>query len=182
MQRQMHKKDSTKRGVVMLITLTVVTIVLILLAGIMSIATKQSLLSSLAIESQKAFYAADTGIECVLYWELAYGLGFQFATSSDSSPDGPSARDFCAGHLMNPDPDTADFMDWHVDPSAGAATTTVWFSTWSEDHDGAPDIANPCTKLTVAKQGAYTQVLSIGYNTCDTGAARRVTRAIYIDY
>ena len=50
-------------------------------------AVRQVLLSGTGRDSQYAFYAANTGIECAMYWDLQASStdSFVFATSSDTS-------------------------------------------------------------------------------------------------
>lgn len=67
-----NKKRSNKdeRGVVLLIAVTISSLVLIIGIGILSIVTKETVLSSLSKNSQIAFFAADSGVECAMHWDL----------------------------------------------------------------------------------------------------------------
>lgn len=60
----------------------VASLVLTLGISIFSVAKKQVILSSLGRSSQYAFYAADTGAECALYWDV------RFEYFSSSTPTG----------------------------------------------------------------------------------------------
>lgn len=62
---------SKKSGFVILFAILVSTIILIMSAGIFRVAQKESILSSYSKESQVAFYAADAGVECALYWDIS---------------------------------------------------------------------------------------------------------------
>lgn len=73
----------SSRGFTLLLAALVASIVLSLGASIYTIAVKQVQLSSLGRDSQFAFYAADTGAECALYWDVRYDA---FATSSVTTP------------------------------------------------------------------------------------------------
>jgi len=64
-------------GFAMLFTVLVVSIMLAIGLGISDITYKQTLLSSLANDSQLAFYQADSGVECGMYYDKT--LGQQFA-------------------------------------------------------------------------------------------------------
>jgi hypothetical protein len=77
-----------ERGFTLLLAVLIAAIVLALATSIFQIARKEITLSSLGRDSQFAFYAADTGAECALYWDVRYGY---FATSS------PSITPFCDG-------------------------------------------------------------------------------------
>lgn len=45
-------------------------ILLVIGLAVSDVILKELILSSVGSESQKAFYAADTGIECALYWDI----------------------------------------------------------------------------------------------------------------
>lgn len=66
-----------QRGFTILLASIISAAVLVLGAAIFSIAQKQSALASASKQSQYAFYAADTGSECALYWDTQKDL---FAT------------------------------------------------------------------------------------------------------
>jgi hypothetical protein len=63
-------KSTTRSGFAMLFTVLVMTLILSMALGISNITFKQTVLSSLAKDSQIAFYQADAGIECALYYDL----------------------------------------------------------------------------------------------------------------
>ncbi len=58
-----------KKGFVILFAVLLSSIVLLITLGIASIASNELILSSSAREAQYAFFAADTGAECALYWD-----------------------------------------------------------------------------------------------------------------
>lgn len=70
---------SGESGFTLLLAALVSSIVLALGAAIYGLAVKELQLSSLGRDSQYAFFAADTGAECALYWDIRYDY---FATSS----------------------------------------------------------------------------------------------------
>src|SRR3989338_2338056 len=59
-------------GFTLLLAALVGSIVLAIGSSIFVIAQKQLILSSIGRESQFAFYAADTGAECALYWDIRH--------------------------------------------------------------------------------------------------------------
>ena len=59
-----------RRGFTLLLSALISSIVLALGTSIFVIAQKQLTLSQVGRDSQFAFYAADTGAECALYWDL----------------------------------------------------------------------------------------------------------------
>ncbi len=62
----LRKKED---GFVALFTVLLVSVILAMALGIASLSLKEIVLSSSASEGSKAFYAADSGIECGLYLE-----------------------------------------------------------------------------------------------------------------
>jgi hypothetical protein len=82
----MMKKLRAQKGFTLLLAALVATVVLSLGSSIFVIAKKQVTLSSLGRDSQFAFYAADTGAECALYWDIrhdAFGATPPASTSCD---------------------------------------------------------------------------------------------------
>ena len=77
-----------KKGFALLFSVLVSSLLLALSASILHINYKEFLLSGFGRESQKAFYVADMGSECALYWDVRH-TGFAespFATSTDQYP------------------------------------------------------------------------------------------------
>lgn len=62
-----HKKGYKEKGFALLITLVVVSVVLAIGLSLLFITTKQYLLAVTANESEKAFQAAQIGLECMRY-------------------------------------------------------------------------------------------------------------------
>ncbi len=58
-----------QRGFTLLLAALIASIVLALGTSIFQLAQKELILSSIGRDSQYAFYAADTGAECALYWD-----------------------------------------------------------------------------------------------------------------
>ena len=61
-----------QRGFTLLLSALIASIVLALGTSIFQLAHKELTLSSIGRDSQFAFYAADTGAECALYWDSRY--------------------------------------------------------------------------------------------------------------
>lgn len=149
-----------KRGFTLLIAVLVSGILLALGFAIFNIASKELTLSSSGRESQFAFYAADSGIECALYWD------YQQDAFSSTSPQQPE----CAG---------AEVTNYNVNFDAGSGTYTTTFSFAL-----GPTTADPCTDVTVTRNYTPTRttVVAAGYNTCVTTNPRRIERAIRVRY
>ena len=90
-----HETQSTKQkygrmsyprpgehGFTLLLAALISSIVLALGTSIFGIVQKELILSSIGRDSQHAFYAADSGAECALYWDIRHEL-FSGATPPD---------------------------------------------------------------------------------------------------
>lgn len=156
----MRNKTSTHQsGFTLLIAMVVTATLLLVSTGIVSVAVKQAFLASAGRESQFAFYAADTGIECALFWDVR-------------NPTGVSA--FSATSTTNI---TCNEQSFSVGGSSGPQTFSFDFDP-ADDGSGEPY----CTTVTVTKTGYNTKIESLGYNTCDLTNRRRVERAVRVSY
>ena len=156
-----------RRGYLLLFAVVLSSIVLAIGLGIVNIVNKGLILASSGRLSQAAFYAADSGIECALYWDRVHP-GFSntvFATSTFSVP--PASGVMCANE---------DIADTGIisGQTGSAAKTTFDFAF----NNGA------CATVTVSKteSGVKTVIDALGYNTCNVGSARRIERAIRTKY
>lgn len=155
-----------ERGYVLLLSILVSGIILSIGVGIANITLKGLVLSSTSRESQFAFYAADGGNECALYWDVKFeGMSVSpFPTSSASAA--PAGAVVCNGQDIS--------SGWSVNADATSATT-IFNVTFSAD---------TCATVLVNKtnSGADTRIESRGYNTCDLTEPRRLERAVRIRY
>ena len=121
-------------------------------------------LSSLGRDSQFAFYSADAGLECALYWDIRESA---FATSSASILSTSSVE--CREQNI------ADGWSLSRDATSARTTFTLFFP---------PEEA--CAIVVVDKREVLgvetTTIESRGYNTCSTTSTRRVERAIRTTY
>lgn len=93
-----HHFQKTEKGFTLLLAVLVASIVLILATSIFQIARKEITLSSLGRDSQFAFYSADSGAECALYWDIRYDY---FATSTPSiAPECDNTALGATGHSV----------------------------------------------------------------------------------
>lgn len=63
------KQKTKKAGVVILFAVLMVSVILTISLGIFNITYRQMVLSSIARESEIAFFAADTARNCALFWD-----------------------------------------------------------------------------------------------------------------
>lgn len=156
-----------KRGYLLLFAVVLSSIVLAIGLGIVNIVNKGLILASSGRLSQTAFYAADGGTECALYWDRTH-VGFSvtvFATSTFSSPSESGV--VCAGE------DIA--TTWTTSGQTASAANTTFDLTFN---DGT------CSTVTVSKTGSgvITRIDARGYSTCNIDSPRRIERAIRVRY
>lgn len=168
-QKNIDRKD--ERGLTILFAVLVSILVLAVGTSIINLSLKQVLLSGSARESQFAFYASNTGVECALYWDIQGGPtgGIVFATSSASALEtGPTVT--CAEKELST----------NVFESNNTSASTKFRLEFNE--------VPYCVDVVVTKdynaaQGKiYTTIDSYGYNTCDTDNARRIERGLQVNY
>jgi len=168
--RHYQKKRNSLTGFTLLISSLIASLMLVVGLAVFNITFKELRLSSTSRDSQVAFYAADTGMECALFWDFKH-IGYPytvFATSTNyEGTINPGIT--CAGIDI-----TADWL--LVDPpvtTVDAATSTFNI-----------DIGDSCAIVTVAKFGSpiKTKVESRGQTLCGTNSPRRVERAIRVKY
>jgi len=153
-------KTEPLRGFTLLLAVLVGSVLLALGVAIYNIASKDVILSSSGRESQFAFYAADSGTECALYWDYQQNA---FATTS------PLTEITCGEETA---PLTRSY-----EPLTGDYRTTFSFSL-------GENVTDACSSVEVTKSDSpiRTVVVSSGYNTCVTTNPRRIERAIRVQY
>jgi len=145
-------KKSLKKGYA-LFTAIIITGMLVLIAyGTANLSIKQLLLSVTTADSHLAFYVADSGVECAMYWDLKNGATSAF----DATALGAVT---CGNTTVTPTRVV----------SGGNATSTFQIP-----------VGTSCAIVVVAKVGTNTTIESKGYNTC--GGGDRLERAIRITY
>lgn len=70
----MSHKTTQQKGYAILFTVMVISIILALTIGLSNISYKQLLISSVAKDSELAFYQSDTATECALYQDRVSGI------------------------------------------------------------------------------------------------------------
>ncbi|MBI5134273.1 MAG: hypothetical protein HZA81_02725 [Candidatus Taylorbacteria bacterium] len=162
-----------EKGFALLFAVLTGSVLLSIGLSIFNLTVKELLLSSSGRESQFAFYAADTGAECALYWDFK-GTGV-FATSSSTHSPSPSNPD-CVDTIGTPQ--TINVTNYLSRTSNSAVTQ---FSLTIPNSPAAY-----CAIVTVTKTAPSgiikTEIDSRGYNTCDTTDKGRVERALKVSY
>lgn len=152
-------KNKNQKGYAILFTIVIVSAVSVITAGLTNAVYKQLVLSSLAKDSQSAFYQADTAGDCALYAdrvEIKEDLTFSTTTNYPWSCGNSNL-------LVNPIP--------------GGYTI-------SPIDESSP---YPCFRIDVTKDNSTppimkTTIKAKGYNFCDKANPRTVEREIKIEY
>ncbi len=167
---------TTKKGFTIFFAMLVGSLALSIGLAIYDLTVRELDISGTATQSQYAIYAADTGIECALYWDFKCELtgcqaGSVFATSSQVSSY-PTSGVTCNGADVAA---TAVAAGTWLSSTAAAATTTFTLTFAPQPY---------CTTITVAKYGSPTKttITSRGYNTCLAGSPSRLERALRVNY
>lgn len=185
MNYELRKKTGEKKGGFALLYSVLVTSILITIGLSMAdIATREIVLSSSGLGSQIAFYAADSGVECALYWDIKNPSGksaFATSTASTISCNGQSIATNSQTVPTNPPQQSL------VGGGGIANGTSIFYL----DFTGGSTPLPYCAIVSISKTQnpdplngprILTKIESRGYNTCVTSNPRRVERAIRVQY
>lgn len=159
--RKIFLKTKDQNGYAILFTVVIVSAISVITAGLTNAAYKQLVLSSLAKDSQTAFYQADTAGDCALY-----------ADRKEAFKTPPN--------IFNTGSFTCGGVDLDVSVSGGGYTI---YPTSAVDNSN-----NPCFRIDVTKDSVSaaplvkTTISAKGYNICNTSNSRTVEREIQINY
>ncbi len=154
------KKQKNNSGFAMLFTVLIISLILSISLGISNITLKQTILSSLAKDSQVAFYKADAAIECGMYYDtndtFPVGTDISSATSKISCGNSEFSLDY-----------TVSYNDYFV------------------FKEGVASQAEPCATVVFDKvtnvATSESIVKGIGYSVCGE-SPRQVQRALQVTY
>lgn len=149
-----------QRGFTLLVAVVLSSVALAIGLSLLNISYKQVLLASAAKQSQNAFYAADSVLECVLYFDQQLDA-FNYTT--------PNASITCNGIAITN----------YATAQAGGVRTTTFTVPCSST---APTGERGTATIYKTNATAATQIFAQGYNTCDTTNARRTERGLKVLY
>lgn len=161
-----------QNGYAILFTVVIVSAVSIITAGLTSAIYKQIILSSLAKDSQSAFYQADTAGDCALYADTTEYAKFSSVQKVSSFFDTPDTPWSCGG------------LDLDLTIRYDSENLVTGYSLIPEQVD------SPCFSIDVTKtitgvspdEKIETKIIAKGYNICDKTNSRTVEREIEINY
>lgn len=155
-------KRNNQKGYAILFTIVIVSAISVITAGLSSTAYKQLILSSMANDSQSAFYQADTAGDCALY-----------ADQVESAKNPPNI--------------ITTGGDWTCGNSSltvgniSASGYTIYPKS-PADVSSSPCFRIDITKNTSAPPLIKTTISAKGYNICNKSNPRTVEREIKINY
>lgn len=180
-----------KKGFTLLFAILVSVLVLAVGTSIITIALKQVILSGAGRESQFAFYAANTGIECALYWDLQGSqlvdgvINYIFPPPGEQRLSDLSDVRCAGGNITDGIGFTGqDFTGpWNITQSG---VTTFTMAVTNQINSETSNLQY-CTEVTVEKEEIsdeiITTITSQGLNTCDPdNDARAVQRGLVLQY
>jgi Tfp pilus assembly protein PilE len=153
--KKFFKNLKKEKGFALIFTIMIVSVVSIVSAGIINSSYKQLILSSLAKDSQVAFYMADTASDCALYADLVeiYNGTFNITGSTWN----------CAGYSLRV-------------INLGVGGYNLLSPT------SAASSGEPCFDIYITKNAGNTEISARGYNTCNKSSPRVVEREIEVNY
>ena len=146
------------KGFVLLIAIVIATILFSIGVGLATVIFKELILAFTARESQRAFYAADTGIECIRYWDNWRGAS-RFNDTNPFNP-GVSRPIECDRSVITPNPSDETPKDFWL--NAKDDDRTIYCVHGNVDKPESEQIS---------------RVRSWGFNSCDASYTRRIDRA-----
>jgi hypothetical protein len=159
-------KDKNQKGYAILFAVVVISAISVIVAGLTNTSLKQVVLSSLAKDSQIAFYQADTASDCAFYAEMVHSL--QSGNENFFQTNGQAWS--CGGE---------DLIVRSVDNGNYDLVPTE-----------ALEVSNdPCFRISVVKNitetdppSVFVNIKAKGYNVCNKNNPKIVEREIEINY
>jgi hypothetical protein len=169
----LRRRGRAMRGFTVLLAALVSSIVLALGTSIFLIAKKQITLSALGRDSQFAFYAADSGAECALYWDVK-------KNAFDVTPPAEVPR--CAGQNLG---ETVSSGSRSAPPYTISFQINLFANV--DGILGTIDDSGYCVQVAVNKNTSapFTSIRADGYSTsCATIATspRSLQRSVELQY
>jgi Tfp pilus assembly protein PilX len=171
------KNKPNNKGFVILFAVLLSSLFLVIGTSVFSISLKEIMLSGSGRDSQLAFHAADSGLECALYWDLNYQI-FATSTHSGASP----SNVFCADQDIT----ASSYWVWKNAPTNDNQSETVFgFNIFSDEPSRQDCVIVSVKKAQVPGNPSnpfVTTIESRGYNTCNLDSTRRVERGLRMIY
>lgn len=169
---------ASKKGFVLLFSVVLVAIILAMSLGVSNITLKELNFSTSARATNDAFYAADTGAECALYYLRNTVPSFTGSSQAFGVPT-EDVITGCNGVAVSLDEDE-DGNDTDIGP-------------WVFNITSLGESNNACALVKVTKENNITTIISKGYNVgyipndddipnCDSNSQNQLERVIEVRY
>lgn len=169
------KKVKKNKGFVILFSMLISSLILLISAGIFNIVQKEVILSSYARESQRAFYSADSALECALYSDI---VGVRL-DGPDSTPRTPFtiSPNGAESHQNNPEYMCGgeEISSYHLRESGGTALYEIPYVFRYENSFNISD--ESCAYVLIEKElkgdpdpipnVTEIRITAVGFNVCD---------------
>jgi hypothetical protein len=180
------KKFLQQKGFTIFFATLVASLALAIGIAIYDITVRQLDLATTVTQSQYAIYAADSGTECALYWDVNYGGGGGSAFATSSSGASASSGVVCGAYDIAaagtpPTPFQAQptgWTPWVTTKAATAATTTFTLTFPPYSYCARVEVA----KATKSDGTIATTIYSHGFNICAKNAQSQLERELKVSY
>ncbi len=161
MKKRLEKNIiNDSRGITLYIAVTITAALVLVSFAVLNLTIKEISISASGRDSQAAFYAADSAVECALFWDL-------------KNPTDPAHSAFATTTALQ----TIDCNNSTITLTKVGATTT--FSMLFPPNQY-------CANVSVVKSyvsgSPKTKIESRGYNSCSITNTRRIERAVLVNY
>ena len=176
MTKNIFPKIKKQGGYAILFTVIVISAISAIAAGLSSSAYKQLILSSLARDSQLAFYQSDMATDCALYADWVVSTKVETADLFKASGTWT-----CGNHILNIVPKEGDTNgSYDLTPKTPSSTDTK--ACFRISVTKVPRVENGVPVMDGTDQVIDTTILAKGYNICNINNPRTVEREIEINY
>jgi hypothetical protein len=161
------------KGFTLLVAIVVTASLLLVSFMVVNLAFKQLLISDANEESQYAFYNADSGVDCAVYWDLLDPALSRFATTTTGTIacNGQTGITTGSQTTIPTTPSTS-----LIGGGGNGNPTSIFYLTFTKG----------CVIVRVTKSYSgntlITTIDSRGYNTCSVTAPRRFERGVTLTY
>ena len=160
-------KNKLKKGYALYTAIMLTSILFLVSYSTLNIIIKQLELSSLGADSNIAFYNADTGVECAMYWDLKNSNISAFATSTSAVINCNNQTISTGSQTVSTNPASQSLIG-----GGGSSNSTSIFQL---------NLTKGCVIVRVIKNADNTtQIESRGYNSCS--GSKRFERGIKVNY
>lgn len=169
-------KTKNKYGFSLFVALVVSSSLLLISFLIAKITTKGLEFANTGKNSQIAFFAADAGIECALYYDTVFEPS-KFATSTGGSPITCGGISVSTSGILSGTTTLA-----RIGGGGSANPTSVFGFSLNQGINPIDACVIVLVNKSYSGSNLITRVYSYGYNSCDTNNKRRVERGIEVSY